>query len=207
MHIQCLPILWDMCHWCSCGFCEVHYRQINKHTHTKEREHRKHTQRGPGCRAISPPGVLRSIDPAWLLSAGYVSSTAALPVRGRARAVEGVREVEINGEIGGPARRGWESGEKERTQGWCHGGNGMKHEKQKRSVVARMQPTHWLQIWTGSEVKWGCLSDVTLHHSSQGEGSVVSLLLHLILSPLLLLTVRLFSGCCLLTSCVSPISL
>lgn len=50
-------------------------------------------------------------------------------------------------------------------------------------------------------MKWGCLSDVTLHHSSQGEGSVGSLLHYLILSPIPLLTVRLFSGSCLLTSC------
>lgn len=81
---------------------------MNTHTHThtelEKKKPRRNTHRGLGCRAISPLGVLRSIDPAWLLSAGYVSSTAALPVRGRARAVEGVREVEVNGESGTPAK-------------------------------------------------------------------------------------------------------
>lgn len=96
----------------------------------------------------------------------------------------------------------------ERMQGWCHGGNRMKHKKQKeKCVVVRMKPTHWLQIWTGSEVKWSCLSDVTLHHSSQEKGSVLSLFLYLNLSPVLLLTVRLFSNCCSLTMCVRHLSL
>ncbi len=165
MHIQRLPILWDTCHRCSCGFCEVHYRQINKHTHTEERKHRKRTQRGPACRAISPPGVLRSIDPARLLSAGYVSSTAALPVRGRARAVEGVREVEINGEIGAPAGRGRESGEEERTQGWCHGGNRGWNTRSKRGV-------------------WWCvcsrLTDFTLEQGQRWNGGVCQMLLCII---------------------------
>lgn len=52
----------------------------------------------------------RSIDPAWLLSAGYVSFAAALPVRGRMRAAEGVKEEKYmeggtNEEAGGVAER------------------------------------------------------------------------------------------------------
>lgn len=65
---------------------------------------------------VSPLSVLQSIDPAWLLSAGYVSSTAALPVRERVKAVEGERGVEINEESGVPARRGRE-GKERRMQG------------------------------------------------------------------------------------------
>ncbi len=80
---------------------------MNTQTHSWKKTNKENTHRGLGCGAISPLSVLRSIDPAWLLSAGYVSSTAALPVRGRARAVESVREGEINGERGAPGRRGW----------------------------------------------------------------------------------------------------
>lgn len=71
---------------------------MNTLTHREKK--RKQTDRKLGCGAISPPSVLRSIDPAWLLSAGYVSSTAALPVREKVRAVEAIREVEINGRGG-----------------------------------------------------------------------------------------------------------
>jgi len=70
-----------------------------------------------GCEAISPLSVPQSIDPAWLLSAGYVSSTAALPVRGRVGAEEGVREVKINGRSSkevGRGRGGKEEGDAER---------------------------------------------------------------------------------------------
>lgn len=45
---------------------------------------------------VSPVSVLQSIDPALLLSAGYVSCTAALPVRGRAKAAQGRKEAQIN---------------------------------------------------------------------------------------------------------------
>lgn len=83
---------------------------LDKQAHT----HRESTHRGLACGAISPLSVLQSIDPAWLLSAGYVSSTAALPVRGRVKAVEDGREVEINGK-GVEYQRG--EGVKERMQG------------------------------------------------------------------------------------------
>lgn len=45
---------------------------------------------------VSPRSVLQSIDPARLLSAGYVSCTEALPVSGRAKAAQGRKEAQIN---------------------------------------------------------------------------------------------------------------
>lgn len=46
--------------------------------------------------------------------------------------MEGVRELEINGESGSPARRlgDWRGGEEERMQGRCHAGNGTKYAKE-----------------------------------------------------------------------------
>lgn len=54
---------------------------IDKHTHTHTQEHtlKQDTRRHTLFVWLS---VLWSIDPAWLLSAGYVSATASLPVRG-----------------------------------------------------------------------------------------------------------------------------
>lgn len=57
---------------------------------------RTQTQGEKGGGGVSPLSVLQSIDPARLLSAGYVSCTAALPVRGRAKAAQGRKEAEIN---------------------------------------------------------------------------------------------------------------
>lgn len=55
---------------------------------------------------VSPLSVLQSIDPALLLSAGYVSCTAALPVRGRAKAAQGRKEAQINVESSNGEREG-----------------------------------------------------------------------------------------------------
>lgn len=58
-----------------------------------------HGENTGGWLCVSPPRVLQSIDPARLLSAGYVSCTAALPVRGRAKAVQVLKrrkEAQIN---------------------------------------------------------------------------------------------------------------
>lgn len=44
--------------------------------------HRHKEKKGGGGLCVSSLSILQSIDPARLLSAGYVSCTAALPVRG-----------------------------------------------------------------------------------------------------------------------------
>ncbi|KAF0041184.1 hypothetical protein F2P81_007082 [Scophthalmus maximus] len=62
--------------------------------------------------AWSHGSVRRFIDPAWLLSAGYVSSTAALPVSGGARAVEG-------GRGGGNKWGGWKTSKERVGKGLC----------------------------------------------------------------------------------------
>lgn len=105
---------------------------------------RKHTHTHRESWVVCPLSVLRSIDPAWLLSAGYVSSTAALPVRGGARPVEGVgNKWEV--------RRGAPDGGR---GGECWGGflkwNGMNHEQPKRSVAAaRSHTLQRGQRWNG----------------------------------------------------------
>lgn len=113
-------VLSESCQWCSCVVCEVH--EINELTH--EDTHIEKTHREGWAVGLSPPlSVLQSIDPVWLLSAGNVSSTAALPVRGRVKAVEGAKEVRINGERGAAAKRQGEEGKEERM--W-QGETGMK---------------------------------------------------------------------------------
>lgn len=118
--LRCFIVLSESCQWCSCVVCEVH--EINKLTHKDT--HVEKTHKEGWAVGLSPPlTVLQSIDPVWLLSAGNVSSTAALPVRGRVKAVEGAKEVRINGKSGAAAKRGGEEGKEKRM---CQGETGRK---------------------------------------------------------------------------------
>lgn len=113
MFIQ-ISILWEPYHWCSCGICEVCKMYKCTHRHTEK------TQGGGFC--VSSLSVLQSIDPALLLSAGYVSCTAALPVRGRAKARQGWKEerkTQINAESSNKEREG-RKGKKEWIMMWIN---------------------------------------------------------------------------------------
>lgn len=83
---------------------------MNNHTH----RHKKRKGGGDGVLCVSPLSVPQSIDPALLLSAGYVSCTAALPVRGRAKAAQGRKEAQISVESSnGGGRKERKEGRKE----------------------------------------------------------------------------------------------
>lgn len=76
---------------------------MNNRTH---RHKGKKRGGGGGGVCVSPLSILQSIDPARLLSAGYVSCTAALLVRGRAKAAQGRKEAQINVESSNRGKEG-----------------------------------------------------------------------------------------------------
>lgn len=71
-----------------------------------------------GGLCVSPLSILQSIDPARLLSAGYVACTAALPVRGKAKAAQGRKDAQISMES---SNREGRKERKERGKDWQYG--------------------------------------------------------------------------------------